>query len=269
MSSEAKQEWLEVWVVFSGHGHALGCYSSRTEAERHAKSFARLKPLAEACTYCRYVPATEQACAVPASELEGALAFLAADADLFDLWTEDDGIHAEMPYGLHGVVAPTAAQAVVHHARRRGWETAPSATPSKSEGEWVAPGEPRRPECADPNCGLSTDTAEAFRVIRDCEQYDYCHVECAMSHERDLGRQDGIAETQAEWVSVSGSVPALFPYERQFAWVDLPGREATVMQWKAHHWWGLDHRGQSVAFRMSHVSRYCPLPSPPKGPDAT
>jgi len=55
-----------------------------------------------------------------------------------------------------------------------------------------------------------------------------------------------------------------YPDERQFAWVDVPGHLPTVMQWKAHHWWGLDYRGNSVALRMSHVARFRTLPPPPK-----
>jgi hypothetical protein len=68
----------------------------------------------------------------------------------------------------------------------------------------------RAPECAASNCGLPTDTIEAFRVIRDGERYDYCSVECAVSDAREIGRLEGIAESgkaQAEWIAVSERLP--------------------------------------------------------------
>ena len=62
-----------------------------------------------------------------------ALEFLAGDDDLFDLWKEDDGFHAETPHGLHGVTAADATQALLHHCRRRGWPD--PLPPSERKGE--------------------------------------------------------------------------------------------------------------------------------------
>ncbi|HKY41336.1 MAG TPA: hypothetical protein VJN18_35630 [Polyangiaceae bacterium] len=55
------------------------------------------------------------------ARLESALEFLAKDSELFDLWREEDGVHAETPHGLHGVTAADATTALLHHCRRRGW----------------------------------------------------------------------------------------------------------------------------------------------------
>ena len=57
--------------------------------------------------------------------LKSALEFLAGDSDLFDLWREDDGYHAETPHGLHGVTASEAPVALLHHCQRRGWKETP------------------------------------------------------------------------------------------------------------------------------------------------
>jgi hypothetical protein len=55
------------------------------------------------------------------ARLESALEFLAGDSDLFDLWREDDGFHAETPHGFHGVTASSITEALLHHSQRRGW----------------------------------------------------------------------------------------------------------------------------------------------------
>jgi hypothetical protein len=116
----------------------------------------------------------------------------------------------------------------------------------------------RSPECAAPNCGLSTDTAEAFRVIRDCEPADYCSVECAVSDAREIGRLEGIAESgkaQVEWVAVSERLPE----EGALVLVYETGWTEPAI---GHHvggvWLAEDDDDDQLA-----VTHWMPLPPPP------
>ena len=70
--------------------------------------------------------------------------------------------------------------------------------------------------------------------------------------------QRGRSEAEG-WVG-----PGTFPDEDSWAWVDCGGAsEPRPMQWRVHHWWGSDSKGNPLALRMGHVVRYSPLPPPP------